>query len=69
MRTLFLPFGWGNVAKVALIQFCATLYFYIPVGSLYLQDRGLTFVQINSLWGLIVGTIFVAEAPTGILLH
>ena len=65
-RRLF-PFGWGNVTKLALVYFFSTLYFYVPVGTLYLQSRGLNYVQINGLWGIIVGTMFLTEVPTGIL--
>ena len=62
-----LPFGWGNVTKLALVYFFSTLYFYLPFGTLYLRSRGLSYVQINSLWGIIVGTMFLTEVPTGIL--
>ena len=34
MRSELLPFGWGNVTKLAMAYFFATLYFYIPVGTL-----------------------------------
>ena len=67
MREKLFPFGWSNITKLAISYFFATLYFYIPVYSLYLQGRGLNFVQINSLWGVIVGTMFLAEVPTGML--
>jgi MFS family permease len=60
------PFGRGNVTRLAISYFFATLYFYTPVGTLYLQSKNLNYVQINSLWGLIVGTMFLAEVPTGI---
>jgi len=43
------------------------LYFYLPVGTLYLQGKNLNYVQINSLWGIIVGTMFFTEVPAGIL--
>jgi MFS family permease len=65
-RRLF-PFGWGNVTKLALAYFFSTLYFYIPVGTLYLLGKGLNYVQINSLWGIIVGTMFLTEIPTGMV--
>ncbi len=65
-RNLF-PFGWSNITKLAIAYFFSNLYFYLPVGTLYLQDKGLNYVQINSLWGIIVGTMFLTEAPTGIL--
>jgi MFS family permease len=61
------PFGWGNIAKLSLIYFVSTLYFYAPVATLYLQGRGLNYLQINSLWGIIVGTMFLTEIPTGML--
>ena len=61
------PFGWGNITKLAIAYFFATLYFYIPVSTLYLQGKGLNYVQINSLWGIIVGTMFLAEVPTGLI--
>jgi MFS family permease len=67
LRTRLFPFGWGNVTKLAIAYFFATLYFYIPVSTLYLQSRHLNYVQINSLWGIIVGTMFIAEVPTGIV--
>jgi len=61
------PFGRGNVTKVAISYFFATLYFYIPVSTLYLQSKSLNYVQINSLWGIIVGTMFLTEVPTGVV--
>jgi MFS family permease len=67
MRDKLLPFGRGNVTKLAFAYFLSTLYFYVPVYTLYLQDRGLNFIQINSLWGIIVGTMFLAEVPTGLI--
>jgi len=35
--------------------------------TLYLQTRGLNYLQINSLWGIIVGVQALAEVPTGII--
>ena len=67
LRSKLFPFGWGNVTKLAIAYFFATLYFYIPVSTLYLQSKNLNYVQINSLWGIIVGTMFLAEVPTGII--
>lgn len=58
---------FDNVKKVALINFFASLYFYLPVLTIYYQSRGLNFVQINSLWGIITGTIFLSEVPTGVI--
>jgi len=67
LRTKLFPFGRGNVTKLAIAYFFATLYFYIPVGTLYLQSKNLDYVQINSLWGIIVGTMFLTEVPTGVI--
>lgn len=53
--------------RVAALTFFSSLYFYSHVGTLYLQDRGLTLFQVNSLSALIIGTIFLAEVPTGLL--
>jgi hypothetical protein len=40
------PFGWGNITKLALAYFCSTLYFYIPVGTLYLVGKDLNYVAV-----------------------
>jgi hypothetical protein len=56
MSNRLFPFGWGNVTKLAMAYFFATLYFYIPVGILYAQSKNLNYLQINSLWGVLVGT-------------
>jgi MFS family permease len=58
---------FNNVYKVGLIQFFSSLYFYLPVLTIYYQRRGLNFVQINSLWGIITATIFLTEIPTGLI--
>jgi len=67
LRSRLFPFGWGNVTRLAMAYFFATLYFYIPVGTLYLRSKNLNYTQINSLWGIIVGTMFLTEVPTGII--
>jgi predicted MFS family arabinose efflux permease len=66
LDTIF-PFGKGNVTKLGVAYFFATLYFYIPVYTLYLQSNDLNYVQVNSLWGIIVATMFLTEVPTGIV--
>lgn len=67
LQSRLFPFSWGNVTKLAIAYFFSTLYFYMPVGTLYLQSKDLNYVQINSLWGIIVGTMFLAEVPAGII--
>ena len=56
-----------NTNKMAVVTFFSNLYFYNHIGTLYQQTRGLNLLQVNSIWSIIVGTIFVAEVPTGVL--
>lgn len=49
------------------MSFFAALYFYMPIATLYYQSKGLDFVEINSLWGIILAAKAMAEVPTGIL--
>lgn len=58
---------FDNIAILHLIKFFSSLYFYHQVISLYLRARGLNFVEINSLWGIIVGVQALAEVPTGVI--
>ena len=56
-----------NTKKVAVLTFFSNFYFYNHIGTLYLQTRGLNLLQVSSMWSIIVGTIFIAEVPTGVL--
>lgn len=56
-----------NTKKLAIITFFSNLYFYNHIGTLYQQTRGLSLLQVSSIWSIIVGTIFIAEVPTGVL--
>lgn len=56
-----------NTKKLAIVTFFANLYFYNHIGTLYQQTRGLNLLQVNSIWSIIVGTIFLAEVPTGVI--
>ena len=58
---------WDNISKVTLIYFFSSLYFYLPVITIYYQQKGLSFLQMGSLWGITTITIFLSEIPTGIL--
>ena len=58
---------WNNTAKLTLIAFFSQLYFYGHVGTLYLRHRGLSFLEISSLTGIILVTLFLVEVPSGIL--
>ena len=57
----------NNIEVLYAITFFSALYFYHPIATLYYQARGLSFVEINSLWAIIVGVMAIAEVPTGIL--
>lgn len=59
--------GWDNAKKMAIITFFSNLYFYNHVGTLYQQTRGLSLLQVSSIWAVITGAIFLFEVPTGIL--
>jgi MFS family permease len=56
-----------NITILHIIRFLSSLYFYHQVITLYFQVRGLSYLQINSLWGIIVGVQALAEVPTGII--
>ena len=57
----------NNTKKLAIVTFFANLYFYNHIGTLYQQTRGLSLFQVNSIWSIIVGTIFLTEVPTGVI--
>ncbi|MBE0697759.1 MAG: MFS transporter, partial [Anaerolineaceae bacterium] len=57
----------NNTRTLAVVTFFSNFYFYNHIGTLYLQTRGLNLLQVSSIWSIIVGTIFLAEVPTGIL--
>jgi MFS family permease len=60
-------FKIDNVKKMAIVTFFSNLYFYNHIGTLYQQTRGLSLYQVNSIWSIIVGTIFLAEVPAGVI--
>lgn len=57
----------SNITLLILVKFLTSLYFYIPYMTLYFLGLGFNFIQINSIWGIIVFVTFLAEVPTGIL--
>lgn len=67
IKKFLFPFGSGNITSLTLIYFFSTLYFYVPIATLYLQDKGLNYTMINSMWAIIVGTMFITEIPTGMI--
>ena len=57
----------NNIPILHLMTFFSSLYFYHQITTLYCQARGLNYLQINSLWGIIVASKALAEVPTGLL--
>jgi MFS family permease len=57
-------YKWNNITKLALIFFFSN--FYLPILTLFYQQRGLSIFQINSLQAILIGTIFFTNIPTGI---
>lgn len=62
-------YAWGSpgLRIIAISSIATALSFYQPVGALYLQFRGLSFVQIFTLESIMLVTIFLSELPTGAL--
>ena len=56
---------WDNITKVGLINFFSSLYFYLPVITLWYQSRGLSLMQVESLNGIGVITFMVTTVATG----
>ncbi len=56
----------GNTEKFVALTFFQYLYLYNHVGALYMQSRGLSLLQVNSIWSIIVLTIVLTEVPTGV---
>jgi MFS family permease len=57
----------GNAEKFVVLTFFQNLYLYNHVGTLYMRSRGLSLLQVNSIWSILVLTIFLAEVPTGVI--
>lgn len=56
-----------NASLAAWVAFFTALYFYLPVMTLYLQQRGLNLFEISVMSGTILAAQFIAEVPTGVL--
>lgn len=67
MNSLKKILNLSNGEKLAVVTFFQNLYLYNHVGALYQQSKGLSLLQINSIWSIVVGTIFLAEVPTGVI--
>lgn len=67
MKKIQFPIRLDNLQLLVLVRFLTSLYFYSPYMTLFFLGRGFSFLQINSMWGIIVLTMFLAEIPTGML--
>lgn len=59
--------GRKNIHILHITTFFSALYFYHQIVTLYLLDKGLSLLEINSLFGIILITQSVFEIPTGII--
>jgi MFS family permease len=57
----------SNTEKYVVLTFFQYLYLYNHVSALYMQSRGRSLLQVNSIWSIIVLTIFLTEVPTGVI--
>jgi len=57
----------NNADKLAVITLFQNLYLYNHVSALYMQARGLTLLQVNSISSIMFAAIIVAEVPTGVI--
>ena len=60
-------FKFDNVYKVGLINFFLHTVFLSAGFNDLLSAPRVEFFEINSLWGIITATIFLAEIPTGVI--
>lgn len=56
-----------NINKIIIVKFCQNFHLYIHAYALLLLARGLTLTQISLIESILIGSIFLLEAPTGIL--
>ena len=57
----------SNINKIVFINFCQRFHLYIHAYALLLLTRGLSLVQISLIESVVIGTVFLMEAPTGVL--
>lgn len=71
---MFSPYSWltrlGSLSTpkmVALVAFFGQLYFFVPVMTPYLQDKGLNLAQIAGMQTMLMVSMLAMEIPTGVL--
>ena len=57
----------SNITKMTIVYFCTRFHLYIHAYALILVGRGLTLLEISTIESVVIGTIFLAEVPTGVL--
>ena len=58
---------WSTTRVASLTVFFSSLYFYLPVISLFWAARGLSLAQISILQAVLIGVGLVLDLPTGAL--
>lgn len=56
---------WDNITKASLINFFSSLYFYLPIATLWYQSRGLSLMQVETLNGIGTITLVFTTVFTG----
>lgn len=56
---------WDNITKAALISFFSSLYFYLPISTLWYQSHGLSLMQVEMLGGIGGITFMFTTVATG----
>ena len=71
---MFSPYSWltrlGSLSTpkmVAFISFFGSLYFFVPVMTPYLQEKGLSLAQIAGMQTILMVSMLAMEIPTGVL--
>jgi len=59
--------NFDNIAKLKLIYFFKSLFFFSPIITLFYFSRGLDTFQVVSLEAILIISVLFFEIPTGIL--
>lgn len=55
----------SNITKAAFISFFSSLYFYLPISTLWYQSRGLSLMQVETLGSIGAVTFMFTTVVTG----
>lgn len=56
---------WDNSTKATIINFFSSLYFYLPIITLWYQNKGLSLMQVETLAGIGSVTYILTTVATG----